>query len=577
MIKEYHKWFFNHLIKRKFVFIFVIFGIAMHMLGLIIQPFLFGYIVGDISNGQFQAVALLAVFLLLAGFISDFSDLVMSAGNEVLAQSLEMSTRTEFFNSVTTKSMGFHEEAKVGTLMAMVSNDIRLMNMTVSPGLRLMLEPVMATAGVIILTFYLQPIIGLILLLSFPFFLLSTYWYHNRSKPISVKQQDQFRVMNAHLQERIINNKVIKGFAKEDEEEHKFTDVNSKLASIKVLRGKLVGFFTPGLVLTVIIGFIFVLSVYFNIYYGLNIVNLIAINSMMLYLRSPILQINQALQTFMLGMSGAEQLYKTIYEDEFGEESNQGQLIPITGKIEFKNVSFEYIKDKPVLNSISFCIQPGETVAILGPTGSGKSTLLKLLTRFHDPMSGQILVDDIPITEYNIENLRSQIGVVEQDIFLFSTSIKDNIGYSKDEIDFDEVVRCAKLAKAHDFITELPNKYDTIIGERGLTLSGGQRQRIGIARAFYSNPKILILDDSTSALDVETEREVAIAIDNIQKNRTTLIITHRLATIRRASKILLLDSLGNIDAIGTHQELLNTSVLYRNLFRVRKSEKDLVV
>ena len=192
-------------------------------------------------------------------------------------------------------------------------------------------------------------------------------------------------------------------------------------------------------------------------------------------------------------------------------------------------------------------------------------------------MSGQILVDDIPITEYNIENLRSQIGVVEQDIFLFSTSIKDNIGYSKDEIDFDEVVRCAKLAKAHDFITELPNKYDTIIGERGLTLSGGQRQRIGIARAFYSNPKILILDDSTSALDVETEREVAIAIDNIQKNRTTLIITHRLATIRRASKILLLDSLGNIDAIGTHQELLNTSVLYRNLFRVRKSEKDLVV
>ena len=577
MIKEYHKWFFNHLIKRKFVFIFVIFGIAMHMLGLIIQPFLFGYIVGDISNGQFQAVALLAVFLLLAGFISDFSDLVMSAGNEVLAQSLEMSTRTEFFNSVTTKSMRFHEEAKVGTLMAMVSNDIRLMNMTVSPGLRLMLEPVMATAGVIILTFYLQPIIGLILLLSFPFFLLSTYWYHNRSKPISVKQQDQFRVMNAHLQERIINNKVIKGFAKEDEEEHKFTDVNSKLASIKVLRGKLVGFFTPGLVLTVIIGFIFVLSVYFNIYYGLNIVNLIAINSMMLYLRSPILQINQALQTFMLGMSGAEQLYKTIYEDEFGEESNQGQLIPITGKIEFKNVSFEYIKDKPVLNSISFYIQPGETEPILGPTGSGKSTLLKLLTRFHDPMSGQILVDDIPITEYNIENLRSQIGVVEQDIFLFSTSIKDNIGYSKDEIDFDEVVRCAKLAKAHDFITELPNKYDTIIGERGLTLSGGQRQRIGIARAFYSNPKILILDDSTSALDVETEREVAIAIDNIQKNRTTLIITHRLATIRRASKILLLDSLGNIDAIGTHQELLNTSVLYRNLFRVRKSEKDLVV
>ena len=571
MIKEYHKSFFRHLVQRKVWFIFVLFGIAMHMLGLILQPFLFGYIIVDISNGQFQAVAFLAVLLLLAGFMSDFADLVMSAGNEVLGQSLEMTTRTEFFNSVTTKSMGFHEEAKVGTLMAMASNDIRLMSRTVSPGLRVIGEPIVATIGVLILTFYLQPIIGFFLLLSFPIFFLFTYWYHNRSKPISVKQQDQFRVMNSNLQEKIINNKLIKGFAQEDEEEQDFSEVNSKLASIKVLRGKIVGFFTPGLALTIITGFIFILSVYFT-YFGLSMEKLIAINSMMLYLRGPILGTFNAFQTYMLGMAGAEQLYKTIYEDEFGEELNQGQKSPITGKIEFKNVSFEYIKEKPVLHNISFSIQPGETVAILGPTGSGKSTLLKLLTRFHNPIEGQILIDDMPINDYNLENLRSQIGVVEQDIFLFSTSIKDNIGYSKDKLDSDEVVRCAKLAKAHDFITELPDKYDTIIGERGLTLSGGQRQRIGIARAFYSNPKILILDDSTSALDVETEREVAIAIDNIQRNRTTLIITHRLATIRRADKILLLDSLGHIEASGTHQELLNTSVLYRNLFMVRKSE-----
>ena len=572
MIKDYHKWFFKHLVQRKLTFIFVLFGIAMHMLGLILQPFLFGYIVVDISNGQFHEVAILAVLLLLAGILSDFADLVMSAGNEVLGQSLEMTTRTEFFNSVTTKSMGFHEEAKVGTLMAMASNDIRLMSRTVSPGLRVIGEPIVATIGVLILTFYLQPIIGLFLFLSFPVFLLFTYWYHNRSKPISVKQQDQFREMNSHLQEKIINNNLIKGFAQEDQEEHEFSEVNSKLASIKILRGKIVGFFTPGLVLTVITGFIFILSVYFTVYYGLPMENLVAINSMMLYLRGPILGTFNAFQTYMLGMAGAEQLYKTIYDDEFGEEFNRGQVNQIEGKIEFNKVSFEYIKNKPVLNNISFTIQPGETVAILGPTGSGKSTLLKLLTRFHYPVEGEILIDDIPINDYNLENLRSQIGVVEQDIFLFSTSIKDNIGYSKDQLDFDEVVRCAKLAKAHNFITELPDKYDTIIGERGLTLSGGQRQRIGIARAFYSDPKILILDDSTSALDVETEREVAVAIDNIQKNRTTLIITHRLATIRRADKILLLDSMGHIEASGTHQELLNTSVLYRNLFMVRKSE-----
>ena len=240
MIKEYHKWFYGHLIRRKLTFIFVLFGIAMHMLGLILQPFLFGYIIVDISNGHFQKVALLAIFLLFAGFLSDFADLVMSAGNEILGQSLEMTTRTEFFNSVTSKSMGFHEEAKVGTLMAMASNDIRLMSRTVSPGLRVIGEPIVATIGVLILTFYLQPIIGFFLLLSFPIFFLFTYWYHNRSKPISVKQQDQFRVMNSNLQEKLINNKLIKGFAQEDMEEQEFSEVNSKLASIKVLRVKIV-------------------------------------------------------------------------------------------------------------------------------------------------------------------------------------------------------------------------------------------------------------------------------------------------------------------------------------------------
>jgi ATP-binding cassette subfamily B protein len=234
----------------------------------------------------------------------------------------------------------------------------------------------------------------------------------------------------------------------------------------------------------------------------------------------------------------------------------------------------EYINDKPVLKNINFSVNPGETVAILGPTGSGKTSLLKLLTRFYEISKGEIFIDDISIRDLSLENLRSQIGIVEQDIFLFSTSIKDNISYSKDVVPLKRVEEVSKLAKAHQFILDATNGYDTVIGERGLTLSGGQKQRIGLARAFLADPKVLILDDSTSALDAETENEIAIAIDRLQADRTTFIISHRLATIRRADKIILLNSEGMISAIGTHNELLNRSNDYRRIFRIRDRETD---
>jgi ABC-type multidrug transport system fused ATPase/permease subunit len=199
---------------------------------------------------------------------------------------------------------------------------------------------------------------------------------------------------------------------------------------------------------------------------------------------------------------------------------------------------------------------------------------LKLLTRFYEISKGEIFIDDVSIRDLSLENLRSQIGIVEQDIFLFSTSIKDNISYSKDEADLKRVEEVSKLAQAHKFILNTSDGYDTIIGERGLTLSGGQKQRIGLARAFLADPKILILDDSTSALDAETENEVAIAIDRLQANRTTFIISHRLATIRRANKIILLNSEGMISDIGTHNELLNDSMNYRRIFRIRDRETE---
>ncbi|HKZ43188.1 MAG TPA: ATP-binding cassette domain-containing protein, partial [Candidatus Hodarchaeales archaeon] len=206
--------------------------------------------------------------------------------------------------------------------------------------------------------------------------------------------------------------------------------------------------------------------------------------------------------------------------------------------------------------------------AILGPTGSGKTSLLKLLTRFHSPTSGHILVDGIPVENISLENLRAQIGVVEQEVFIFSASIRENIAFSRDNVPEDEIISAARAAQAHEFILATSNGYSTIVGERGMTLSGGQRQRIGIARAFLSNPQILVLDDSSSSLDASTENELALAVDRIQRNRTTFIISHRLATIRRASKIILLSDDGKVVDIGTHSELLQRCQEYMKIFRI---------
>lgn len=568
-MQPYIRWLFTHIAYRRVIFSFVIIGIIIHMSIRLIIPFAIGQIIDKIVLGDFALISTFAIVILVSGVIAEIFDLGMSTGNEFLAQTVEKNTRIEFFNSLTQKTMTFHDQAKVGNLMALAQNDIRMINLTVSPGLRLLGEPVVAVIGVLVLILVLiHPIPGVILIICFPIFFLSIIWYHNRSKPISISQQSQFREMNAFLQEKIQGNHVIRGFSTENQELSDFKDINTKLADIKIRRNFLLGFYTPSLVLTVITGLIFIVGVILVLNNQISIADLITLNALMLYLRGPTLLINNALQMTQLGLAGAEQLYELIYEEKFGEEEELGDLIEIKGKVTFENVSFEYITGKIVLNDIVFSIEAGETIAILGPTGSGKTTLLKLLTRFYEPTKGIILIDDIPITNIALESLRSQIGVVEQDIFLFSTSIKDNISYSQDNVNEEAIKKSASLAQAHDFIMKTANGYNTIIGERGVTLSGGQKQRIGLARAFLADPKILILDDSTSALDSQTENDVALAIDRLQKNRTTFIISHRLATIRRASKIILLNNKGSIQAIGTHEELLKSSPEYGQIFRL---------
>jgi ATP-binding cassette subfamily B protein len=304
----------------------------------------------------------------------------------------------------------------------------------------------------------------------------------------------------------------------------------------------------------------------------LTVGRLIAFNGVLMTLVFPTTTISFAIGMVAGGIAAARRIY-TMEQREVAEEVGDTEYLPwperIEGRVEFKDVSFAYDrKSSPVLRRISFIVEPGETCAIVGPTGSGKSTLTKLLLRLYPLTRGTIKIDGVDILEYRLEDLRRRIGLIEQDVFLFSTSIRNNIAFGKPSASMEEIVNMARMAQADEFIRELPEEYESVIGERGVTLSGGQKQRIAIARAFLTSPRILILDDSTSAIDSATEEKIVTAIHALLKNRTTFVITHRLSTIRSSDKVIVLKR-GRIVAMGHHNDLIQVSEDYRRIFGKR--------
>jgi ABC-type multidrug transport system fused ATPase/permease subunit len=293
----------------------------------------------------------------------------------------------------------------------------------------------------------------------------------------------------------------------------------------------------------------------------------------MMRLTFPIRDLSQTLGTWITAYAGLERVLEITDAPRNVEDLPDAKDIKIEkGKLELKNVTFGYAKDRPVLNNVTFTVEPGEKIAILGATGSGKSSLIYLIPRFYDIQAGSIMIDGIDIRQFKLDSLRRQIGVVLQDVFLFSGTIKENIAFSKPDASMDEIVQAAKGARIHDFIESLPTGYDTPVGERGVTLSGGQKQRITIARALVINPRILIMDDSLSFVDAKTEQEIQSAIEEATKTRATLIIAQRFSTIKTAKKILVLEN-GSVAEFGTHDELIAKNGVYKKVYETQFVQK----
>ena len=572
------RWLAELTLRYKFVSIYVIIGIIIHQsLRFVIPVFVGDLVEYGVKPNNFDNIKYFAILVLVAGLISPFFDATMSWGNEYLASAVERDVRSIYFQSLQEKNMAFHDSSKLGELLAISQNDMRSLYNTLSPGIRIFGEAIVTMSSLIIIIFLQSWILGVIFLIMLPPWIYSLKWYNTRLTPVSITQQDKFRDMSAEVQENLSAAEVVRAFSQEKREMALFSKSNEEYTSIWEQRGKVTALYFPLLVAYVLGGILFLVAAFlatrssfvlFGMTFqaGLSLGGLVTILGLIIQFRGPTMLLGNVMEFSTLGLAGVRKVQTIISEEAELEKSDSPKISPIKGFIRYDAVDFGYNNDL-ILNEISFEAKPGEIVAIVGPTGSGKTTLLKLLTRLYDVTGGTIYIDDVPIKDYEITHLRQSIASVAQDIYLFSTSIKNNITFGLDEKDYDDnkIEEVVKVARVSEFVDQLPNRLDQIVGERGTRLSGGQKQRIAIARAFLADPKILILDDSTSAVDSETEQEIVSAIKELMIGRTSFIITARLNMIRQADKVLVLDS-GKLVASGSHDQLLQSNDIYRRIF-----------
>ena len=524
---------------------------------------------GNDSNLIFY-VSIILIFGISAPILRLFNFLV----RETLAQRLERDVRREFFTNLLGKSQSFHDRQKIGEVMARATDDVRMLNFMISPALSLIIESFTSLViPLIYIALFFPPQLLLAPLIFIILFLFALRSYIHKITPVTGIMRFEFGRMNATLTETLNGIEVVKSSTQELAEMKKYFDKAMNYRNAYIKQGHIQAKYLPllFLALSVTLGLTHAIYLY---YQGvINIGQIIAYVGLISLLRFPTFISIFVFAIIRLAVTGAQRLLNFMNQETEIDENLEGIEKIFEGNIKFENVSFTYSKrSQPILKNLSFEVKPGQTIAIVGTTGSGKTTLTKLLSRLYDVDEGKILIDNLDIRNYALESLRSQISYIEQDVFLFSTSVFENITFGRTS-SMEDVEMVAKQAQAHEFISELPNGYYSEVGERGVQLSGGERQRIAIARAFLSDPRILILDDSTSAIDSATEDKIQNAIRNILKNRTTILITHRLSQIRWADLILVLKR-GEIVAKGTHEELLKTSEEYRKIF-VKKFDVDL--
>ena len=489
--------------------------------------------------------------------------------NTYFSQKVVYDIRNDVFAALQNQSFAFYDKIHTGQLLAKVTTDIDRIRRFLGWQLTFLISSMILLVATLYSMFTMDLKLTMLLLLLMPLLFLAFFYFGKKIRPLFQEMREQYGSLTSVLHENITGIRVVRAFAREDFERRRFKSENDKYFKATLASVRVRAFFIP------LIAFLIGLGTIIIFWYGgteaingtLTIGALVAFSAYLAMLVMPMRFLGFFVSGYQLSMAAGDRVFGIMDADpDIKERPNAITLPKLQGHVRFDNVSFSYGEGKRILRNINLEVKPGETVALLGETGSGKSTIIRLIPRFYDVISGKITVDGHDVREVKLKSLREQIGIVSQETFLFTLSIKENIAYGKPKATMEEIVEAAKAARAQEFISALPDGYDTRVGERGVTLSGGQQQRIAIARALLSNPKILIFDDSTSSVDVETEYEIQRALQALLKNRTTFVITQRVSTIRNANKIVILEN-GEVAEEGTHETLMAKKGAYYKIYQ----------
>ena len=530
-----------------------------------------------ITQGKSELLLGLVLNIVFAVVAFGIVNFFMTYMQGYLAQMVTRDVRSDYYSSLQRKSFRFYDASAVGDLVSRATMDVQAVEAFVKTWLGTLFNAMFVIVIAFVIMYSVNPVMSLIAIAPMPliFYLTSQLWI--KTMPLFRKMMLILGKLGAYIQQNIIGMKVVRIFRREDELDQGFRQVEQEFVDTAINAGRIQSKYMPSgpAILTLGITIVYL--------YGGNLIaaplalltigQLTLFSRYMMRLSFPLRDLSMLSGTWINASAGLERIYEMMdIPADVEDPENTRELTIEKGTVEFDNVTFGYATDRPVLKNVTFKVNAGERIAILGATGSGKTSLVYLIPRFYDVNAGRILIDGKDAKSYGISSLRRQIGLVLQDVFIFTGTIKDNIAFGQPEARMDDIVSAAKLARIHDFIMTLPDGYDTIVGERGVTLSGGQRQRITIARALLTKPKILILDDALSFVDAKTEKEIQEALEEAMKGKTSFIIAQRLSTIKNADRIMVLDS-GVIVEFGTHNELMAKDNVYRRIYETQFLEK----
>ncbi|WP_146674880.1 ABC transporter ATP-binding protein [Clostridium cochlearium] len=535
----------------------------------VLGPYFIGVAIDDYISvkdvpGAIKIILILAIIYVLTAIFTWLQTYIMV----IVSQRTIKDIRAELFSKLQKLSLKFFDNNAHGDIMSRATNDIDNLNNALTQSVIQILSSILTIIGVTVAMFLLNPIMALATFIIIPIMFFITKYLGRLTKKSFIERQESLGDLNGLIEETIGGQDIITLFSREEYVFNKFEEKNNKLRTTTTTAEILSGAMRPlmnfinnlGFALVVAVGGVLTLK-------GMATVGIIA--SFVNYSRQfsrPLNQLASLYNTIQSAIAGGERVFEIIDEvPDIQDKDSAVKIETLKGEVDFKNVNFSYKEYTPVLKNINFQCNPGETIALVGPTGSGKTTIINLLTRFYDINDGNIKIDNLDIKEYSIKSLRRRVGVVLQDNYLFSGTIKDNIRYGRLDATDEEIIEAAKLANAHSFIKHLPKKYDTIVTSQGENLSHGQRQLLSIARVILSNPDILILDEATSNIDTRTELQIQKGLKNLMKGRTSFVIAHRLKTIEEADKILVIKN-GEIIERGNHETLMEDEGFYHNLY-----------